>query len=252
MRYRELLLALAVCVGFWAAPQGVLAQCTTDADCNDGVFCNGIESCDTASSACVAVSACPPSIDGCVTRNAFCDEENARCVDFADDSQCDDGVFCNGIESCDTASGGCVAISACPPFINGCLVGGACDEQNDVCLATPDDSLCPAGQVCKPSGDCVSPVDIIPNLIGAVESLAADGVLNGGQANSLITKLNGALRKLDLGQINVACGLLRSFINQVTDLVQEDGVLTEEQGQPLIESAARVRNALGCPEADGS
>ncbi len=197
MRSRESLVALAVCIGFWAAPHSVLAQCTTDADCNDG-------------------------------------------------------VFCNGIESCDTASGACVAVSACPPFIDGCLVGGACDEENDVCLATPDDSLCQAGQVCEPSGDCVPPVQIILDLITAVDSLAADDVLNKGQANSLITKLNGARRKLDLGQIDVACNLLSSFIAQVTDLVHEDGVLTEEQGQPLIESAARVRHALGCPEADDS
>ncbi len=48
--------------------------CTSDADCDDGVFCNGIESCDTNTGSCVAISSCPPSIPPTV-----CNEETDTC-----------------------------------------------------------------------------------------------------------------------------------------------------------------------------
>jgi hypothetical protein len=76
--------------------------CTSDADCDDGQFCNGTETCDIGTGNCVAVSACPPSIEGCVTRNNSCDEVNDVCVDFADDSQCLVG------EICDINTGNCI------------------------------------------------------------------------------------------------------------------------------------------------
>jgi hypothetical protein len=130
--------------------------CTSDADCDDGQFCNGTETCDIGTGNCVAVSACPPAIDGCVTRNASCDELNDVCVDFADDSLCDDGLFCNGTETCELATGNCVAVSACPPAIDGCVTRNAsCDQLNDVCVDFADDSLC---------GDSISCTDDSCNL----------------------------------------------------------------------------------------
>jgi len=66
--------------------------CESDKDCDDGLFCNGTEYCDAGS--CVVVSACPPAIDGCVERNAFCDEKRDRCVDFLDDSLCAADEIC--------------------------------------------------------------------------------------------------------------------------------------------------------------
>ena len=132
-------------------------SCPEDCGCDDGVFCNGLESCNAATGECEAVSACPPSIDGCVTRNASCDEDNDLCNDFADDSLCEDGLFCT-VDSCDIETGGCAAIDACPAAIIGCLVFGKCDEENDQCLTNQDDSLCPTGEVCTPEGDCIPPV----------------------------------------------------------------------------------------------
>ncbi len=50
------------------------AGCTSDADCDDGLFCNGVESCDTSTGSCVAISACPPSIPPTV-----CNEDTDSC-----------------------------------------------------------------------------------------------------------------------------------------------------------------------------
>ena len=77
-------------------------QCTSDIQCNDGLFCNGTETCDIPTGNCVAVSACPPAIDGCVTRGGFCNEVSDMCEDVADDSQCLAG------EMCDINTGNCI------------------------------------------------------------------------------------------------------------------------------------------------
>ena len=82
--------------------QVIFDICTSDADCNDGQFCNGTETCDIPTGSCVAVSACPPAIDGCVTRGGFCNEVSDMCEDVADDGQCLAG------EMCDINTGNCI------------------------------------------------------------------------------------------------------------------------------------------------
>lgn len=129
--------------------------CENDADCDDGLFCNGVESCDTETGLCVAVSSCPPFVDGCVIRGGQCDEETDSCLDVPDDAICDDGVFCNGVESCNAATGDCVAVSACPPSPDGCVTrAGACDEETDTCLDVPDDASCDDGLFCNGVESC--------------------------------------------------------------------------------------------------
>jgi hypothetical protein len=102
------------------------AYCTSDADCDDGLFCNGVESCNLSTNTCVAVSACPPSIPPTV-----CNEITDTCdpVECTYDYHCDDGLFCNGVESCDPGTYTCVAVSACPPSIPPTV----CNEITDTC-----------------------------------------------------------------------------------------------------------------------
>jgi hypothetical protein len=76
-------------------------------------------------------------------------------------------------------------------------------------------------------------------LIEDIQALVDDGVLNKGQGNSLIGKLDGALDKLNEGKPKVAVNRLNAFINQVMSLIDE-GVLSIEQGQPLIDKAATI------------
>ncbi len=89
-----------------ASAQIAAAQpCTSDVDCNDGLFCT-VESC--SGGFCGAVSACPPAIQGCLRRNAFCDEQNDRCVDQPSNALCAVNEFC-------TPTGECVTQSARAP-----------------------------------------------------------------------------------------------------------------------------------------
>jgi pullulanase len=80
-------------------------------------------------------------------------------------------------------------------------------------------------------------------LIDDVEALIADGVLNRGQGNALLSKLWNIRRKIARGRINAALGQLGAFINQVEGFVQA-GILTEEQGAALIAAAQDIEAAL--------
>jgi hypothetical protein len=76
------------------------------------MFCNGAEICDSATGTCQAGN--PPDCDdGVVCTVDTCDEVNDICVNTPDDSACDDGDVCNGIETCDLVTMGiCAQLTA--------------------------------------------------------------------------------------------------------------------------------------------
>ncbi|MCG3137652.1 MAG: hypothetical protein HJJLKODD_01501 [Phycisphaerae bacterium] len=93
-----------------------LPECTTNAQCDDSQFCNGVETC--AAGVCqVATAAC--------TEDEICDEAANRCLQCQSSADCDDGAFCNGVETCNTQTGECLAGSA--PCQTACL------EASDTC-----------------------------------------------------------------------------------------------------------------------
>jgi hypothetical protein len=157
--------------------------CTTDAQCDDGRFCNGAERC--AGGVCAAGhAACPGQLcseaeDACVTLECsghgdcddgvFCNgaercsgqectagadpcpgrtcrEEDRRCVDCTRDQDCSDGLFCNGEEVC--VSGVCL------PGGGPCSAGSSCDEQARRCFECQTDGDCDDGVFCNGSEIC--------------------------------------------------------------------------------------------------
>ncbi len=68
-------------------------ECASDADCDDALFCNGVESCDDG--------ACVSSGDPCSPAET-CDEQSDACTTAPcdTDADCDDDLFCNGAELC--------------------------------------------------------------------------------------------------------------------------------------------------------
>ena len=83
----------------------------------------------------------------------------------------------------------------------------------------------------------------VDEIIDAIEGLISNGVLNGGQGNALISKLEAALEKIAQGNSTAAINQLNAFINQVTDFI-DSGTLTSEEGQPLIDAAEALIAAL--------
>ncbi len=100
------------------------AGCASDADCDDGLACNGAESCDTDTGDCRPGD--PPTCED----DEVCDDIRGGCASpCTDDAECDDAVFCNGTETCDEASGLCA-----PGSPLDCPDGEACDEDSQECV----------------------------------------------------------------------------------------------------------------------
>jgi hypothetical protein len=73
------------------------------------------------------------------------------------------------------------------------------------------------------------------SLIGDVNLLRDDGVLNNGNANALTSKLENAQKKVEAGKINAAVNQLNAFRNQV-EAFRNSGKLTDDQADDLLES----------------
>ncbi len=118
--------------------------CTVDPDCDDGLFCNGAETCDTLP----IPNTCVPGTSPC-TNPALpaCDETTNTCVVCAFNSDCSDGLFCSGAETCDTLTNTCVA--GTDPCNDGvvCTVD-TCDDVLNTCTHTADDTVCDDGLFC--------------------------------------------------------------------------------------------------------
>ncbi len=137
------------CTGPWC---DALTACQADADCNDGISCNGDETCALGPNIDVHEGNCQ-AIDGCT---------DLACAPGPQD--CDDGNVCNGQETCDALAG--CAVGA-PPS---CDSGAICAEDtcNPVygcqstfipmcCVSDADcmnDTVCDGAETCV-NGDCM-------------------------------------------------------------------------------------------------
>jgi probable HAF family extracellular repeat protein len=83
------------------------------------------------------------------------------------------------------------------------------------------------------------PEDRLAALISEIAELVDKGVLNKGQGNALIQKLQNALRMLLQEKSPATCGQLQAFINQV-EAYTKTGVLPEDIGLELIYTANSV------------
>jgi hypothetical protein len=145
-----------------------IASCTINAQCDDGLWCNGTETCSLATSTCVA-GAPPNCVDGVTCTVDSCNETANACDHVATNSLCNDGNVCtddtcNAVTDCghtnNTAS--CSDANACTTgdVCSGgnCVAGGAtnCDDgvacTTDACdtaLGCSHVSNCPGGQSCN-------------------------------------------------------------------------------------------------------
>jgi hypothetical protein len=134
--------------------------------CQDDSVCNGAEVCTPG----VGCGAAAEPLDcndlvGCTTDT--CSELAGGCVNTPDSTQCDNGEFCDGAETC-MAGIGCIDLPDVSCVDDGvdCTIE-ACDETADGCVVTLDNTVCTAqglqfctlggcvsGQQCEADGDC--------------------------------------------------------------------------------------------------
>ncbi|MBN1514660.1 MAG: calcium-binding protein [Phycisphaerae bacterium] len=93
--------------------------CNSDENCDDGLFCNGAETCNTETRQCVAGT---PPCDA-----ALCVEEDDTCMECLEDSDCaDDDLFCTGDPVCSESG-------TCGFGDDPCEEGETCNEDADRC-----------------------------------------------------------------------------------------------------------------------
>jgi hypothetical protein len=119
-------------------------QCLTDGECDDGLFCTGVESCNE-------YGFCNASGDPCTGQQ--CKEDDDICVDCLEDAHCNDGQFCNGVEMCH--------------YDNTCMAGPVpcpwttCNEGSDSCIICDNDGTCEPLEDCHNCpNDCMSNSDV--------------------------------------------------------------------------------------------
>jgi subtilisin-like proprotein convertase family protein len=126
------------------------AGCTTNAQCDDGLFCNGTETCVTG--ACQAGTA-PNCADAVACTTDACDEATDTCTHTANNAACSDGLFCNGSETCNVTLG-CQAGTApnCADAV--ACTTDSCNETTDTCDHTANNAACSDGLFCNGSETC--------------------------------------------------------------------------------------------------
>ncbi len=137
----------------------VVVNTANDTLCNDLQFCNGVETCDAIND-CQAGTA-PVIDDGVGCTDDSCDEISDVVVNTANDANCDDTLFCNGVETCDAVND-CQAGTS--PVVDdgvGCT-DDSCDEVNDVVVNTANDANCDDGMFCTGTETCDAVLDCQP------------------------------------------------------------------------------------------
>jgi hypothetical protein len=128
-----------------------IVHTANNAVCNDGAFCNGLESCNVTLG---CLPGTPPSVDdgvGCTTDS--CDEAADRIVHALNPAACDDGLFCNGSESCHLTQG---CLPGQPPVVDDHVdcTSDSCDESSDRVVHAPDPAFCDDGVFCNGAETC--------------------------------------------------------------------------------------------------
>jgi cysteine-rich repeat protein len=123
----------------------VVVHAPDDSLCDDGLYCNGSETCDAIDDCQPGVP--PPTDDGVACTIDSCDEVGDSVVHAPDDSICDDGLYCNGSETCDVIDDCQPGVP--PPTDDGvaCTID-SCDEVGDSVVHAPDDLQCDDADDC--------------------------------------------------------------------------------------------------------
>ena len=124
--------------------------------CNDGLYCTGVETCDPVND-CQAGT--PPNCSdgiGCTTDT--CDEAGDTCTHAPSDGACDNGLYCDGSETCDLALG---CLAGTPPACGDGVpcTDDSCNEVTNSCDNVANDANCDNGAFCDGSETCDAILD---------------------------------------------------------------------------------------------
>jgi hypothetical protein len=129
---------------------GVDEEPASSAFCNNGLYCDGVEYCSYGS--CQAGTA-PNCGDGVSCTVDACNEDLNLCENTPDNARCDDGLWCNGSETCNALTD-CQAGTApnCADTVS--CTTDLCNEATDSCDHTPNNGACSDGLWCNGTETC--------------------------------------------------------------------------------------------------
>ncbi len=178
----------------FATSSASAAPCVTNSDCDDGAFCNGVETCDAADPTADAdgcVAGVDPSDDGASCTTDMCDEINDTVTNTPDDAPCQNGLFCDGAETCAPSDAGADAATGCVQgtrpssddsidcTFDSCDEGA--DEEDDLGMFrnVPDNGACDDGDACT-ANVCTAGVGCASETIGCTigDACYLDGASN--------------------------------------------------------------------------
>ncbi len=141
------------------------ATCDLPGDCDDGLFCNGTESCVSGFCQPGAPVECSHLNDQCNV--GVCDDDLDECVkEPANELQpCDDGAFCTVNESCTGGVCGGGSTRDCDDGV-GCT-DDSCNDSTESCDNIPNHVSCDDGDPCTGSESC-------DTVSGCVHQLSED------------------------------------------------------------------------------
>ena len=173
-----------VCTTDQCNASGTCTHPNNTAPCDDGIFCNGTDTCgggtchvhsgDPCTGECTstcneATESCfDPAGTACASDGNPCTDDRCdgtgTCTHPENTAPCDDGFFCNGPETC---SGGACTVHAGDPCAGGADCADSCDEAADDCLSPAGTPCASDGNVCTDdrcngSGTCTHPNNTAP------------------------------------------------------------------------------------------
>ncbi|MFN2426441.1 MAG: hypothetical protein ABR587_08350, partial [Candidatus Binatia bacterium] len=135
------------------------AHAPDDADCSDGQFCTGEETCVVGVGC--AIGPVPDCDDGIECTDDACNEGTDSCDHGPDDDACADGEYCNGDETCNPSTGCTAGVE--PDCGDGVLCTiDSCNEATDECDHATSDAACTDGAFCNGEETCDATLDCQP------------------------------------------------------------------------------------------
>ncbi len=153
-----------------------------DSLCGNGLFCDGIETCDPVLDCQVGTPV--DCDDGVACTDDSCSEASDSCDNVPNDSLCSNGLFCDGIETCDPVLD-CQAGTPVNCDDGVACTDDSCNEANDSCDNVPNDSRCGNGlfcdgiEICNPVLGCQVGSDPCPAACQTCDE-AADVCVSAG------------------------------------------------------------------------
>ncbi|HYC57644.1 MAG TPA: hypothetical protein VEL28_22110 [Candidatus Binatia bacterium] len=138
-----------------AAGACVTADLPDDTPCPDSTFCDGIETCQDGT----CTDSTPACNDDVACTADSCNEAEDTCSNVALDAACNDGLACNGVETCSVTLG-CQSGMPIDCSDGVTCTDDVCNEDTDSCVNTPDDGncdnllFCDGDETCHPTMDC--------------------------------------------------------------------------------------------------